>query len=187
MPIISGIELERQAIHAVAQLMLVAARTAPKAGGEDDILTAIVLGEEKDRLASEMDMLGEELGRTRVFSSNAENVRASECVVLIGVRACKRFHVDCGACGYVTCEEFEKVEKKEGKTFKGPECHLKVLDLGIAIGSAVKLASILNVDNRVMYTIGAAARRLNIMAEADAIEGIPLSIKGKNIYFDRRT
>jgi uncharacterized ferredoxin-like protein len=59
------------------------------------------------------------------------------------------------------------------------------LDLGIAVGSAVKTASILNVDNRIFYRIGAAAKRLNYMPEASIIMGIPLSAKGKNPYFDR--
>ncbi len=53
------------------------------------------------------------------------------------------------------------------------------------MGSAAKTASNLNVDNRIMYRIGAAARRLNMMPEASVIMGIPVSAKGKNIYFDR--
>jgi len=43
----------------------------------------------------------------------------------------------------------------------------------------------LNVDNRIMYRIGTAAKRLNQLPEATVIMGIPLSAKGKNIYFDR--
>ena len=44
----------------------------------------------------------------------------------------------------------------------------------------------LNVDNRIMYRIGVAARRLNMLPEARVIMGIPLSAKGKSIYFDRK-
>jgi len=62
---------------------------------------------------------------------------------------------------------------------------LSVLNMGIAIGSAVKTASILNIDNRIMYTAGLAAQTLG-MIEADIVIGIPLSAKGKNIYFDRK-
>jgi hypothetical protein len=32
--------------------------------------------------------------------------------------------------------------------------------LGIALGSAVKLAGELNIDNRIMYTLGAAAKKI---------------------------
>jgi uncharacterized ferredoxin-like protein len=60
----------------------------------------------------------------------------------------------------------------------------KLIDLGIAIGSAVKIASLLNIDNRIMYSIGLAAMKMGLL-DADAIQGIPLSIKGKNIFFDR--
>jgi len=38
----------------------------------------------------------------------------------------------------------------------------KLLDLGIAIGSAVRTASLLNVDNRIMFRAGTAARKLKI-------------------------
>ena len=58
------------------------------------------------------------------------------------------------------------------------------MDLGIALGSAVKTASEMNIDNRLMYTLGAAAKELELL-DADVIIDIPLSATGKNIYFDR--
>jgi len=59
------------------------------------------------------------------------------------------------------------------------------MDLGIAVGSAVKTASMLNVDNRVMYSVGVAALRLG-MVKGNLALGIPLSATGKSIYFDRK-
>jgi hypothetical protein len=50
--------------------------------------------------------------------------------------------------------------------------------------SAVKLASELNIDNRIMYTIGAAAKKIGLM-DSDVIFSIPLSTTGKSPYFDR--
>mgnify|MGYP001048088860 CR=1 FL=1 len=47
MPVLSGEEGEREAIMEVSKLMLVSARTAPKSGGVDDILTALVYGKHK--------------------------------------------------------------------------------------------------------------------------------------------
>jgi len=169
----------------VSRLMLVSARTAPKSGGVDDILTALVFGKEKDSLAAEMEKIGEERSISG-FGRDAGNVRNSEAVVLIGVRGTKKFGMNCGACGYADCDEFEKAEKKAGQDFTGPTCIFKALDLGIAMGSAAKTANILNVDNRIMYRIGVAARRLKMMPEASVIMGIPVSAKGKNIYFDRK-
>jgi len=167
-----------------AELMMISARTAPKSGGVDDVLTAIVYGDEKESMAAEMDKIADERNIPG-FKRDAKNVRDSEVVVLIGVRGTKKYGLNCGACGYANCDEFEKAEKKQGLDFTGPTCLFKALDLGIALGSAAKTASILNVDNRIMYRIGAAARRLNHMPEASVIMGIPMSARGKSVYFDR--
>jgi uncharacterized ferredoxin-like protein len=59
------------------------------------------------------------------------------------------------------------------------------LDLGIALASAAKTASLLNVDNRIMYRIGTASLMLGLVPEATIVIGIPVSVKGKSIYFDR--
>ena len=48
MPVLDGRQQERQGILETANLMMVAARTAPKAGGKDDILTAVVYGAETE-------------------------------------------------------------------------------------------------------------------------------------------
>jgi uncharacterized ferredoxin-like protein len=185
MPIINdGNEQEKLGILQAANLMIISARTAPKSGGIDDVLTAIVTGDEKEIIAAEMEKLAIErkIGK---FERDAQNVRHSELIVLIGVRGTKKFGLDCGACGYASCKSFEKAAKKLGLDFEGPTCLLKALDLGIAIGSAVKMAGMLNVDNRIMYRVGTVAKRLNYMPEASVIMGIPLSASGKSIYFDR--
>ena len=185
MPIIESDEGEKEAIMQVSKLMLVSARTAPKSGGIDDIVTAIVAEDDKVSLAEEMEKIAEER-KIEGFRRDAKNVRDSQTVVLIGVRGTKKYGLNCGACGYATCDEFDKAEKRGGLDFVGPTCLLKALDLGIAIGSAVKTASILNVDNRIMYRIGTAAIRLKMLPEASVIIGIPLSVKGKSPYFDRK-
>jgi len=184
MPILDSETTEVEGLLHAARLMLVSARTAPKSGGIDDVLTAIVLGKEKESLAEEMDKIGE-ARKISGFNRDAENLRNSEATVLIGVRGNRNFKLNCGACGYDTCGEFDEAEKREGQDFMGPNCVFKILDLGIAVGSAAKTASTLNVDNRIMYRIGTAARRLHLMPEASVIMGIPISAKGKSIYFDR--
>jgi uncharacterized ferredoxin-like protein len=184
MPIIKSEEAEKEALSHASKLMLVSARTAPKTGGVDDILTAVVVGKEKEALAEEMNKIAEERKIER-FKRDAENLRNSEVAVLIGVRGTRSFGINCGACGYATCSEFNEAQKKAGRDFVGPTCIFKALDLGIALGSAAKTASVLNVDNRIMYRIGTAARRLNLLPEATVIMGIPISAKGKSIYFDR--
>ncbi len=176
---------EQEAILETAKLMLAAARTAPKTAGIDDILTLIVYGEEKDAIAEKMYEIAEQR-KIEGFRRDANNVKDSDAVVLIGVRGKKSVGLNCGACGYKNCEEFEKAQKEMGQDFAGPTCVFKALDLGIALGSAVKIASLLNVDNRIMYRVGTAALKLNLLPEATVAMGIPLSVKGKSIYFDRR-
>ena len=66
-----------------------------------------------------------------------------------------------------------------------PTCAFKLLDFGIALGSAVKTASIMNADNRIMYRIGAVAYEMKLM-DSSVIMGIPLSSTGKSIFFDRK-
>jgi len=185
-PTIESNKAEQEAVLEVAKLMMVAARTAPKSGGVDDIITLIVHGEEKDAIANKMENIAEER-KAEGFRRDAKNVRDSNAVVLIGVRGNKSFGLNCGACGYKTCKEFEERKKELGEDFIGPTCLFKALDLGIALGSAVKTASELNVDNRIMFRIGTAAMKLKLLPEATVIMGIPLSAKGKSIYFDRPT
>ncbi|MFH2100041.1 MAG: DUF2148 domain-containing protein, partial [Pseudomonadota bacterium] len=43
---------------------------------------------------------------------------------------------------------------------------------------------LLNVDNRIMYRLGVVARDLGLV-DWDFVMGIPLSVTGKNIFFDR--
>jgi len=185
MPVTKGEEIELEGVQEASKLMLVSARTAPKSGGIDDIQTLLLTGPEKDAIASDMDKIAEERGIDG-FRRDGRNARDSQAVILVGVRGTRKFGLDCGACGYLTCSEFEKAEKKTGRDFAGPNCVFKILDLGIALGSAVKTAMDLNVDNRIMYRIGVAARRLGYLPESSVIMGIPLSARGKNIYFDRR-
>jgi uncharacterized ferredoxin-like protein len=187
MPIVTSKEGEKEALLEAAKLMLLSARTAPRSAGIDDILTVMVYGKEKEDIAVEMDKIAQERqNATAGFKRDGQNLRDSKAVLLIGIRGTKKFGLDCGGCGYPTCAEFEKAERKLRQDFEGPNCIFKLLDLGIALGSTAKTASLLNVDNRIMYRVGTAAKRLGLLSEASVIMGIPISAKGKSIYFDRK-
>jgi len=70
--------------------------------------------------------------------------------------------------------------------FSGPNCSVRMTDLGIALGSAVKAAQVHNVDNRIMYSAGTAALDLGLLGKDCSVAfAIPLSVTGKNIFFDR--
>ena len=175
---------EKEIIEDLAKQILVAARTAPKAKGVDDLIFALITEkEEKEKLAQEMEKVAEEKGeKFKFFKRDADNVRNSEAVILISVDFKKPLGLNCGACGF-SCADVLK-QTKLNLDFEGPICAMKLLDMGIAIGSAVAKAKDLCIDNRIMYTIGVAAKRLNLLP-GQIIIGIPLSVKGKNIYFDR--
>lgn len=168
-----------EAMDVVTALMEVAARTAPKAAGKDFIVMRTLRGDVLRELAEKMVEFGVRTGKVN-FDRDGKNVANSAAVVLIGVKDATPVGLNCGACGYEKCL---KINTFEGE-FKGPQCAYRLLDMGIALGSAVKTAQILNVDNRIMYRIGVVAREMGLI-DADFVMGIPLSATGKNIYFDR--
>ncbi len=172
-----------EGLEIVAQLMKIAAITAPKTAGQDFVLTRIVTGEELTKLGEAMAAYGVKTGKRR-FDRDGGNVLKSEAVLLIGYKQPGTAGLNCGACGYATCDELQAQPQADNE-FKGPVCAYRLIDVGIALGSAVKVASLLNVDNRIMYRIGAAARGMGLV-DWDLIMGIPLSALAKSPYFDRQ-
>ncbi|MBU0494776.1 MAG: hypothetical protein KKA73_15445 [Chloroflexi bacterium] len=168
------------AIRTVADLMAVAARTAPKSAGQDYVVLKVIEGDECQRLADEMIKYGQETGKKN-FGRDGRNVAASAAMLLVGIKDASSLGLSCGACGFDTCDERTAAEHGE---FVGPQCAFRVLDMGIALGSAAKMAGLLNVDNRIMYRAGVVARQMGLI-NADFVMGIPLSVTGKSIYFDR--
>jgi uncharacterized ferredoxin-like protein len=186
--------VEKEALRMIATLMASSARTAPKARGVDDVQTMVLDGEDLETLAVAMEEQGKEHSEPlpASFTRDANNVRKSGCVVLIGCKGIPKGFpgasdkaLNCGACGYKSCEQLDKARLRQGTDFGGPICAIQSIDLGIAVGSAAKMAMELNADNRIMYTIGAAAMRLKLM-NSDIIMGIPISISGKSPFFDRK-
>jgi uncharacterized ferredoxin-like protein len=174
--------LIQDAVAAICRLMAAAAVTAPKTKGEDFVEVLVVSGESLQALGRAMIAYGEKSGKKN-FDRDGNNVLKSEAVVLIGLKAPNTAGLDCGACGFELCDELIGAPRTRGE-FVGPICAYRMLDMGIALGSAVKTAGLLNADNRIMYRIGVAARQMGLV-DWEFVMGIPLSISGKSIYFDR--
>lgn len=176
---------ELECIGILAREILVAARTAPKAKGKDDIVTVILEQDEQETLARFMEGMAAERGdRSAFFKRDAQNIRNADMVLLIGLRSADVAGLNCGACGYKECDQM--LEARKVKTdFNGPQCSIKYIDLGIALGCAAARAKDLCIDNRIFYSAGTAAIRAE-MIKADISMAIPLSVKGKNIFFDRK-
>jgi len=167
---------ERDAALQVADFMAAAARTAPKGSGKDKVITLILTGEDKDKLAEEMRRAAAEY-EEEFIERDSYNVDNSYCVVLIGVKSEPFGLNNCSMCGFENCGKMVKA---------GANCAFNITDLGIAVGSAVSVAADHRIDNRVMYSAGRGAVRMGIFPEDVRVcYGIPLYTGAKSIYFDR--
>ena len=170
-------ELEKDAVLITASHMAVAARTAPKTRGIDNIAISVIDDEKTKRLViSRMARISKKENRPS-FGRDANSIIGSPAIVIIGVKS-NPAGLNCGFCGYATCEALKKT--------KGV-CAYNSIDLGIAVSSATAMASRFHLDNRLMYSIGRASLDLKLFgADIGQALGIPLSATGKNPYFDRK-
>lgn len=170
-------ELEKEAALRVAEFMAAAARTAPKTRSIDNIEIFVIDDEAtRKKLIEKMREISARENRPS-WERDANSIGQSPAIIVIGVKS-NPSGLNCGFCGYPTCDELKKT--------KGV-CAYNSIDLGIAISSAASIASQFHVDNRVMYSIGKASLELRLFGEAlKQALGIPLSVTGKNPFFDRK-
>lgn len=166
----------RERLLNVANEMMTAARTAPKGKGIDIIEVAVLLGDSITELSEEMLKYSEKTG-LKFLLRDAENILHAEAIVLIGT-AQKTHGLNCGYCGFSTCEEKNK--------FPAIPCAINTTDVGIAIGSACSVAADKRVDSRVMFSVGRVAQEMNLMPGCSNIYGIPISCSSKSPFFDRK-
>jgi len=171
-------QIINETIYNVAKKMLLAALTAPKARGKNQLVIKIVDKSDIFTLSEKMIEMAEKF-KLPSFKRDAENILLSPYLFLIGTRICPADLKKCGMCGFLNCEETDK--------YKLTPCVFNTGDLGIAIGSAVSIAMDNRVDNRIMYTVGQAAIELQMLGtDVPIIYGIPLSAASKNPFFDRK-
>jgi uncharacterized ferredoxin-like protein len=175
--IINEQEIKQEQVLDIAKKMLLAARTAPKGKGIDNLVGIVVAGEELNFLADYMEAGVSTHGRM-FFIRDAGNIRVSQSVVILGTRLVN-MNLNCGYCGYPTCHE---------KDLANPAspCALPITDLGIAVGSACSIAADHRVDTRVMFSAGIAAMQLGWLGpDVKAAYAIPISATSKSPFFDR--
>jgi uncharacterized ferredoxin-like protein len=179
----------KETIETVINLMAASAMTAPKAGGKDCLeIVALTDSDDLKKVADKMRKYAHNSSKENYWHRDAANIETAQGVLLIGLAGPVTAGYDCGGCGYSTCKEFE--DSRELKDFEmgytGPHCIMRMMDIGVALASAAKQASLFNVDNRVQQRVGAAARALGYI-NCEVAMGIPVSISGKSIFYDRKT
>ncbi len=190
-------DIKSELIRDVARLCAAAAVTAPKSGGQlflrgKPLFIETVFIDDRetlDRLAEWMRRRGRER-RQAIWLRDAALAERLEGVLFIGLKDWYPPIYDCGACGYATCAEFvdatrERRRDSEEFEFKGPHCNLRDIDLGIAVGSAAKAASLYNVDTRCQTRIAVAARKLGLI-QAEVAVALSMTVTHKNPGFDAR-
>ena len=170
-------DIREEKIIEIAKSMMVAARTAPKARGRDNLVINLIIKEDILLLSKKMEEIYNENNQA-FFLRDSQNILNAKAIVLIGTKL-EVLGLNCGLCGYPTCEE-----KSEHKT---TPCVFNANDLGIAIGSAVSIAADNRIDNRVMFSAGLAAKELGFFGKDIGFGfAIPLTSNGKNPFFDRQ-
>jgi len=178
MTLVKEENITKETLLAVAKKMCIAARTAPKARGVDNIIIAIAEQKEIEEISAKMIEIGEKYD-VPSFIRDAKNILDSPSMVLIGTKISSVGLKKCGMCGFKNCDEKNK--------FPEIPCVFNTGDMGIAIGSAVSVAMDNRVDNRIMYTAGQAVIELGLLGEGvKIVYVIPLSATSKNPFFDRK-
>jgi len=175
--IINELEIKDKALIDIAEKIIVAARTAPKGRGLNNIELIIATGDSIKLISDKMLDICENK-HIEFFKRDANNILNSSAIVIIGAKIKTAGLPYCGLCGFENCNA--------KNNFHDTPCVFNTIDLGIALGSAVSSASLFKVDNRIMYTIGMAVKELKLMNDdIKIIMGIPISATSKSPFFDR--
>ena len=190
-------DMRTDTVRHVAGLCAAAAMTAPKSGGQLFLKGSPTFVEtvwvedagQRAAMAAWMRARGRER-REAIWFRDAALCERVDGILLVGLRDWYPPVYDCGACGYATCAEYLDATTAQRRLaaqtfeFAGPTCNLRDVDLGIAVGSAAKTASLNNVDCRCQTRVAVAARHLGVIA-ADVAVALSLSLTHKAEGFDR--
>lgn len=175
--ILNSFDIERETLLDAAKKIASAARTAPKACGEDSIEIKIIGGKKLRELGDFTFRKGVETG-ANYFMRDGKIIKNCDFIVIMGVEDKPLGLKHCGYCGLKTCGDCYKA---------GGHCAIKIADLGIALGSAVSMAADMRIDNRILYSVGKSAMEMGLFESSNIFNAyaVGISISGKNIFFDR--
>ncbi|MBN1524611.1 MAG: hypothetical protein JW904_09015 [Spirochaetales bacterium] len=174
---IPGSQLEQEGIRDAARRMAVAARTAPKAKGKDNLEILLVTGNDIKPIIDEMLKWGN-THNASAFLRDAATLASTPALLLIGTKISPLDVKGCGICGFSDCAE---------NRARGGICAFNTGDLGIAVGSAAGVAADCRIDTRILFTAGLAAVNCGLLGpEVRIAYAFPLTVTGKNPFFDRQ-
>ena len=178
MDIIKEETIREETVFNIAKKMALAARTAPKAKGKDNIEIVLLKKNEIKKVSDKLKKMVIKYNLPQFFIRDAVNILSAEVIFAIGTKISSTDLPRCGMCGFKNCDEKNK--------YPNHPCVFNTGDLGIAIGSAVSIAADNRIDNRIMYTVGQALIEMKTLGEdIKIVYAIPLSASRKNPFVDR--
>lgn len=179
-------ELVQNGLERTLELMAMAAHNSFRFGNKNT-LNIITAGEEEmEEIANyalslgDMSPLAARDGRFVL-----ELIKEPWGFMVFGDRRKSVFKYNCGACGYRSCAEMNKVEEMESLTSNGPACMFRTLNLNIAANAAAAVAWRLGLHCRVFSTLAFAAKALEVIEGGDIVVGVAVSAAKVDPFFDR--
>jgi uncharacterized ferredoxin-like protein len=170
MAMIDGKKFSQDRLLDVAGHVLHAYFKAPQTTVRSEKKAMVVHGQEVKPILEFVEKLEEKLGTEAVKNAFLPLYVDYQCmkvaadngfppvIILLGADLAKAdLGWNCGSCGFPTCGEFTKYKKKHGgmgRHSAGPSCSWKTLDYGISCDYACAAAWELNVDNRILGSLG---------------------------------
>ena len=198
MAIYDGNKLAQERILDVANFCAMAAVKAPQMTGKIQVLTEIITDEDVDPIE---EILGIQAKTSIVAEGDYTTLRYCRehgqrpVILLVGASGLRHSEMgwDCGACGFSTCEEFNKysdetaeaVSKLRRRFHLGPQCAWKQVDLGGAMSWASAAAAEFNVENRMIASIWNVAKLVGYMEKAESGASLCLGPVANLVYYDR--
>ncbi len=198
MGIYDGNELAQEKLLDVAKYCAMAAVKAPQVTGKVRIMSEIITGDDIDPIE---EILGIQAKVSIVAEGDYTTLKYCRehgqrpVILLVGASGLRHSELgwDCGACGFSTCEEFNKysdeVEEQARKVSRGahlgPQCAWKEIDLGSAMSWACAAAAQFNVENRMIASVFNVSKLSGYLKEAESGCSLCLGPVENLVYYDR--
>lgn len=146
-------------IEIISNLMAISAKSAPKSLGESYLEITLLDKAEKEILTEEMFQMSDELNDDS-YGAEGEIIRESAKVIIIGLKEHPPLELDCRACGFEDCDDFSENQIKG--IFEGPNCVFHLIDMGMAVGSAIDTAHMHDIKSKISLKGGLAAKNVGM-------------------------